>query len=140
MPSALALMLEKPTLMSFAQNGTRPQRIMSKLRSPAFASKRMIGTGSVGATFQLGAMFGVGRCGGIEKTSLISLTSEERRTRPHMVGFPKLSTTLSALDTTGTGMTFCLRTNEEQKMPGNPRDMITVAERRFPVRIRIAVP
>src|ERR1700726_2745325 len=33
---------------------------------------------------QLGAMFGVGRCGGIEKTSLISLTSEERRTRPHM--------------------------------------------------------
>jgi hypothetical protein len=33
---------------------------------------------SVGATFQLGAVFGVGRCGGIEKTSLISLTSEER--------------------------------------------------------------
>ena len=28
--------------------------------------------------------FGVGRCGGIEKTSLISLTSEERRARPHM--------------------------------------------------------
>ena len=28
--------------------------------------------------------FGVGRCGGIEKTSLISLTSEERRTRPHI--------------------------------------------------------
>jgi hypothetical protein len=37
-PSALALMLEKPTLMSFAQNGTRPQRMTSKLRSPAFAS------------------------------------------------------------------------------------------------------
>src|ERR1700680_2107188 len=84
MPSALALMLEKLTLISFAQNGTRPQRIKSKLRSPAFASKRTIGTGSVGATFQLGAIFGVGRCGGIEKTSLISLTSEERRTRPHM--------------------------------------------------------
>jgi hypothetical protein len=32
----------------------------------------------------VGAKFGVGRCGGIEKTSLISLTSEERRTRPHM--------------------------------------------------------
>jgi len=30
-------------------------------------------------------MFGVGGCGGIEKTSLISLTSEDRRTRPHMV-------------------------------------------------------
>ena len=25
-------------------------------------------------------------------------------------------------------------------MPGNPREMVTVAERRFPVRIRIAVP
>ena len=25
-------------------------------------------------------------------------------------------------------------------MPGNPRDMITTAERRFPVRIRIAIP
>jgi hypothetical protein len=31
---------------------------------------------------QLGGKFGVGRSGGIEKTSLISLTSEERRTRP----------------------------------------------------------
>jgi hypothetical protein len=29
-------------------------------------------------------MFGVGCCGGIEKTSLIALTTEERRT-PHMV-------------------------------------------------------
>jgi amidase len=27
----------------------------------------------------------VGRCGGIENTSLISLTSEERRARPHMI-------------------------------------------------------
>jgi hypothetical protein len=25
-------------------------------------------------------------------------------------------------------------------MPGNPREMITMAERRFPIRIRIAVP
>jgi hypothetical protein len=25
-------------------------------------------------------------------------------------------------------------------MPGNPREMITMAERRFPVRIKIAVP
>jgi hypothetical protein len=33
---------------------------------------------------QLGAMLGVGRCGGIENTSLVLLTSEERRTRPHM--------------------------------------------------------
>src|ERR1700758_3288129 len=44
----------------------------------------MTGMGSVGATFQLGAVFGVGRCDGIEKTSLISLTSEEGRTRPHI--------------------------------------------------------
>jgi hypothetical protein len=33
-----------------------------------------------------------------------------------------------------------LRTEEEHLMPGNPRDLITTAERRFPVRIRIAVP
>jgi len=84
-PSALALMFAKPTLMSFAQNGTSPQRITSKLRSPAVGSKRTTGSGPVGAMLQLGAMFGVGRSGGTEKTSLISLTSEERRTRPHMV-------------------------------------------------------
>src|SRR5229473_253486 len=33
-----------------------------------------------------------------------------------------------------------MRTNKELKMPGNPRDIITMAERRFPVRIRIGVP
>jgi len=33
-----------------------------------------------------------------------------------------------------------LRTNEEQDMPGNPREMIIMAERRFPVRIRLGVP
>src|SRR5215469_14625677 len=43
----------------------------------------MTGRESVGATFQLGGKFGVGRSGGIEKTSLISLMSEESRTRPH---------------------------------------------------------
>jgi hypothetical protein len=37
-------------------------------------------------------------------------------------------------------MAFSLRTNEEHEMPGNPRDMITTAERRLPVRIRISVP
>jgi hypothetical protein len=31
-------------------------------------------------------------------------------------------------------------TNKELNMPGNPRDMIVSAERRFPVRIRISVP
>jgi len=33
-----------------------------------------------------------------------------------------------------------LRTNKEHDIPGSPREMITVAERRFPVRIRIGVP
>jgi hypothetical protein len=37
-------------------------------------------------------------------------------------------------------MTFCLRTNKEHKMPGNPRDMIISAERRFPARIRLGIP
>src|ERR1700738_3561783 len=44
----------------------------------------MTGKSSVGAAFQLAGTLGVGRSGGIEKTSLISLTSEERRARPHM--------------------------------------------------------
>ena len=34
----------------------------------------------------------------------------------------------------------CLKTNKERKMPGNPRDIIVSAERRFPVRIRVGVP
>ena len=37
-------------------------------------------------------------------------------------------------------MALLHRTNEEREMPGNPRDMITTAERTFPVRIRIAIP
>jgi hypothetical protein len=44
----------------------------------------MTGTASVGAPFKLRAMFGIGRLGRIEETSLISPTSQERRTRPHM--------------------------------------------------------
>src|ERR1700732_1751832 len=37
-------------------------------------------------------------------------------------------------------MALLHRTNEEHAMPGNPRDMITTAERTFPVRIRFAIP
>jgi hypothetical protein len=37
-----------------------------------------------GSPFQLAAKFGVGRDGGMPKAILISLTSKERRTRPHM--------------------------------------------------------
>ena len=37
-------------------------------------------------------------------------------------------------------MAVLRRTNEEHEMPGNPREMTTVAERSFPVRIRIGVP
>jgi len=32
------------------------------------------------------------------------------------------------------------RTNKEHDMPGNPREMVTMAERHFSVRIRISVP
>jgi hypothetical protein len=42
-----------------------------------------------------------------------------------------------------TGNPACDRILEQMrnnKMPGNPREMVTMAERRFPVRIRIAVP
>ena len=78
------------TLRSFAQYGTRPHRSTSRLRSLALASYRTTGSGSVGATFQLGGKLGVGRCGGIEKTSLISLTSEQRRTRPHYLNLAEL--------------------------------------------------
>src|SRR5262249_52421248 len=53
-------MLAKPTLRSLAQNGTSPERITSRLRSRALGSKRTIGSGSVGAAFQLGGKFGVG--------------------------------------------------------------------------------
>jgi hypothetical protein len=34
--------------------------------------------------FQLDGKFGIGRSGGIRNAILISLTSEERRARPHM--------------------------------------------------------
>ena len=37
-------------------------------------------------------------------------------------------------------MALLHRTNEEHEVPGSPREIITMAERTFPVRIRIAVP
>ena len=37
-------------------------------------------------------------------------------------------------------MAVLRRTNEEHEMPGNPCEMITMAERRFAVRIRVGVP
>ena len=39
-----------------------------------------------------------------------------------------------------TTVAICVRTNKEHEMPGNPREMITMAERSFPVRVRIGVP
>jgi hypothetical protein len=77
-------MLAKPALMSLTQNGTRPQRIPWRLRRWSFASSRTIGSGSVGAMFQLAAKLGVGRSGGMPNAIVISLPSEERRTRPHI--------------------------------------------------------
>jgi hypothetical protein len=44
-------------------------------------SNRTIGSGSLGATFRLAEKFDLGRSGEIEKTSLISETLEDRRTR-----------------------------------------------------------
>jgi hypothetical protein len=43
-------------------------------------------SGETGKIHLIGGDRGAGRSGGIEKTSLISLTSEERRARPHMEG------------------------------------------------------
>ena len=37
-------------------------------------------------------------------------------------------------------MALLYRTNKEHEMPGNPREIITMAERGFPVRISIAIP
>ena len=37
-------------------------------------------------------------------------------------------------------MAILLRTNKEREMPGNAREMVSTAERSFPVRIRIGVP
>ena len=37
-------------------------------------------------------------------------------------------------------MAILHRTNEEHDMPGNTREMVTMAERTYPVRVRIAVP
>src|SRR5579863_8748893 len=56
----------------------------SSRRRPVFASCRTTGTGSVGATFQLAAKLGEGCSGGILKASFSSLTSLERRARPHI--------------------------------------------------------
>src|SRR5712691_13265869 len=82
--SAIALMVENPILMSFAQYGTRPHRIRSSVRDPALGSYRTMGRLSVGATFQLGAKLGVGYSGGIRKAILISDTSVSSLARPHM--------------------------------------------------------
>jgi len=37
-------------------------------------------------------------------------------------------------------MAVLRRTNEEHEMPGNALEMVTIAERSFPVRVRIGVP
>jgi hypothetical protein len=54
------------------------------------ASKRTTGRGSVGATFQLGGKFGVGRSGGIEKASLISLHVEAVNRRQELVAVAQM--------------------------------------------------
>src|SRR5690349_6306583 len=65
--SLRALINLDPTLMSFAQDGNRPQRAMRRCRSMVPSSKRSatMGTFWVGATFQLGG-------DGLPSTSLAS--------------------------------------------------------------------
>src|SRR5437867_2085928 len=75
---------EGDELLLLTQNGTRPQRITWRLRRWSFTSSRTIGSGSVGAPFQLAAKCGVGRSGGRPNAIVISLTSEDRRARPHI--------------------------------------------------------
>src|SRR5262249_49200670 len=82
--SAIALIVEKPILMSFAQYGIKPQRIRSRVRCPSFGLWRTIGKLSVGATFQLGGRFGVGYSGGTRNAILISLTSPSSLALPHI--------------------------------------------------------
>jgi hypothetical protein len=66
-------------------SGSKEKVPASKARAPgAHPGDTLTCHPIVGAAIQLGGKFGVGRCGGIEKTSLISLTPEERRTRPHI--------------------------------------------------------
>src|SRR5580700_1581397 len=89
MVSAIALIVENPILMSLAQYGTRPHRIRSSVRCWTFGSYRTIGRLSVGATFQLGAKFGVGYSGGIRNAILISETSVSSLARPHMPYLPR---------------------------------------------------
>ena len=84
-PLGLALMLEKPTLDNLDPVRDQAQRRRSKLRSLARRSYLTTFSRSVGAPFQVCGKLGVGRSGGIEKTSLISFTSEVRRTRPRMM-------------------------------------------------------
>src|SRR5580704_4029399 len=82
--SAIALMVEKPILMSFAPYGKRPHRIRARARAPALASYRTIGRLSVGATFKLGAILSAGYSGGIRNAILISDTSVSSFARPHI--------------------------------------------------------
>src|SRR3984893_13593656 len=70
--------------MSSAQYGTSPHRSRSSVRCWTFGSYRTIGRLSVGATFQLGAKFGVGYSGGIRNAILISETSVSSLARPHI--------------------------------------------------------
>ncbi len=50
-----ALIMRAPPRRSVAQGGTRPQRAVSSTRASRLCDTRTTGTGSVGATFQLGA-------------------------------------------------------------------------------------
>jgi hypothetical protein len=58
--SARAFISFAASLVSFAQRGTRPQRRLSRCRTPLSGWRRTTRLSCVGATFQLAAWFGVG--------------------------------------------------------------------------------
>jgi hypothetical protein len=60
--SARALIEEKPTLTSFAHQGTRPQCICCGMRLPS-SLRTATSIGSVGHTFHDAGMFGAGYAG-----------------------------------------------------------------------------
>src|SRR4029077_16030738 len=68
-------------------------------------------------------------------------TSEESRTRPHMFQpYPSRAAGPMGMDTLKLACNLYKNKEGTANMPSHPREMIAMAERRFPVRIRLGVP
>ena len=79
-----ALIMRTPARRSFAHGGTSPHRAVSTTRACRLAETRTTGTGSVGATFQLGG--GAGVTTTASNSWLRSASLRVVAYRPHMVG------------------------------------------------------